>query len=80
MSDNPRKDPFRVRRGSTKEFSRVSAMMMSRIESLEARVAVLENERAIKPRDRPKKKVKPLPNDNQERFEAEADKKRLEEK
>jgi Skp family chaperone for outer membrane proteins len=82
MADNPRKDPFVIRRASKKEFSRVSAMIMARLESLEARMAALENQGATKPRERSKSKKKPQPqsqNDNQERFEAESDKRRLEE-
>lgn len=57
MSDNPRKDPFVIRRKSTKEFSRVSAMIISRIESLEARVAALEGDVSPSPtRERSKRK------------------------
>jgi hypothetical protein len=75
MSDNPRKDPFVIRRGSKKEFSRVSAMIMARIESLEARMAALENQGATKPRERSKSKKKPHTNTMMEDLEREADKK-----
>ena len=39
-----RKDPYRVRRSSSSEFSRVTAMLKSDVEALTERVNVLEKE------------------------------------
>lgn len=40
----PRKDPYRVRRDSRAEFSRVTAMLKSDFDALNARVEILEEE------------------------------------
>jgi len=53
MSD---KDPYRIRRSSKKEFSRVSSLLRSQVESLEKRLARLESKIGEAPVEKPKKR------------------------
>jgi BMFP domain-containing protein YqiC len=49
-------DPYRIRRSSKKEFSRVSSLLRSQVEKLEKRVALLEAKLGLEEKPAPKKR------------------------
>ena len=54
--NNPRKDPFRIRRSSTKEFSRVTTMIRSILDDHEERLEALEKKKSRIRTKKPKEK------------------------
>lgn len=74
MAENPRKDPYQVRRSSKSEFSRVTAMLKEDIKSLAERVALLEvggNDELISKIEALEKEVEALKKSRRKKEEAE---------